>query len=80
MKSLPASWSKEQLALFDRLYGFILNHQAAMIHPEAAPAPLLHWNTVAHNAAYAAACLVDGSLTIIDLDTKETLAESHVLQ
>lgn len=74
---LPDDWEPSQKILFTRLYTFVVTNQAGIRHPDA---PLLsdpHWNSVAHNVAFAAAEFLENeAISIVDQETMEVIAES----
>lgn len=75
--NLPDEWTVEQFELFLRVYKFMSVSMVAMCHPLFPGMEHEHWNTICHNAAFAAAELRDtDSLRIIDLETEATIAES----
>lgn len=77
MNELPDDWSEAQNALFTKVYKFITANPGAFQHPRAAALPAEHWQTIAHNAAYCAAELLENdSLRVLDADTEELIAAS----
>jgi hypothetical protein len=52
-------WSNAAKRTFNLTYAG-LRSQSIMAHPKAAPMPKGHWDTIRWNAAYVAACAVDG--------------------
>ena len=57
---LPKEWSPNAKKTFERLFIEISHNQDAMTHPKAVKQPKDHWVTIAHNAAWLAACGYDG--------------------
>ena len=56
---MEPKWSKRAKALFRQLKRNMLNNQELYVHPKAAEIPKKHWGTIAHNAAWIAAEILD---------------------
>jgi hypothetical protein len=56
---LPDDWSPEQNRVFSRLLRHMEANPAVFTHPDAEPMSAEHWHTVAYNAAWTAAHLMD---------------------
>lgn len=55
-------WSNQARKVFNTLYHSMRpTMQFAFIHPEMYPASKRHWETTRWNAAWEAACIVDGA-------------------
>lgn len=52
---MPKQWSKHQRRAFKGVKRLMREEQTLFTHPNAAPIPVEHWETVAHNAAWMAA-------------------------
>lgn len=77
LDQLPEDWTDSQGKLFVKLYKFMLQNQGTFMHPQAPTLAQECWNTVCHNAAWAAANFSnDEEMTILDTETNEVLIES----
>lgn len=77
-QELPDDWLPGQVALYERMFTFMIENPTMFQHPDAAPPSLEHWLTTAHNAAWHAAELTelgpDDVLIIADAATDVELA------
>lgn len=56
-------WSKKARLVFNRVYDFIYENRAIVLHPKHRPFPKAdHWQTIAWNSAWIAADAVDNTL------------------
>jgi hypothetical protein len=55
-----AKWSKAARAVFNEVYRSMRSSQWAYLHPQDEPKKRSFWRTTAWNAAWVAACAVDG--------------------
>lgn len=60
---MSAGWTREQHALFARLFKHMAANQPVFTHPDAPAVDPEHWLTTCHNAAWMAADMLedDGS-------------------
>lgn len=67
-------WSIKAREVFNRVYGFVVNNQALMVHPGTRIEKPYHWKTLAWNAAWIAADAVDDTVAteIVSTDGART--------
>ena len=74
----PDDWDEEQNRLFIAVYRFLIANQKSCTHPDS-HIPVDQWQTICHNAAWAAVELLDyDEISIIDSDTGEIIAHSPI--
>ncbi len=56
---MEPTWSKHAKAVFRQLKRYMRDNPELFVHPESDLIPKKHWGTIAHNAAWIAAELVD---------------------
>lgn len=65
MSDTPEEWSPAQRELFRRLYRHMVEAQHMFVHPGAAQVSPDHLNTVAWNAAWIAAVMIDPDAPLV---------------
>lgn len=56
---MERTWSKHAKAMYRQLKRYMVDNQELFLHPKTAPIPKAHWSTIAHNAAWIAAEVLD---------------------